>query len=75
MFGIKKHVPELKNSLVVLAEAMGLQMGLKAPKKRPKAVQPPSARARLFDATRQNNLVYDVSPNIVRWSNGSKSKV
>ena len=69
MFAIKKHVAELKNSFVVLAEAMGL----KAPKKRPKALQSPSARGTIFDIMHQNNLVFDVSPNIVIWYNGSKS--
>ena len=37
MFGIKKHVLELRKSFVVLVEAVGLQKGSKAPKKRPKA--------------------------------------
>ena len=37
MLGIKKHVLELTNSLVALAEAIGLQKGPKAPKKRRKA--------------------------------------
>merc|ERR1711954_356338 len=34
MLGIKKHVLELRNSLVVLGEAIGLKKGPKAPKKR-----------------------------------------
>ena len=33
MFGIKKHVLELRKSFVVLVEAVGLQKGSKAPKK------------------------------------------
>ena len=46
MLGIKKYVLELRNSLVVLAEAIGLQKGPDAPKKRLKAskgVQRPSS--------------------------------
>merc|ERR1712082_47101 len=37
MLGIKMHILELRNSLVVLGEAIGLKKGPKAPKKRPKA--------------------------------------
>ena len=47
MLSIKKHVLELTNSMVILAEALGLQKGSKAPKKRPKASKggqwPPSS--------------------------------
>jgi len=50
MLGIKKHILELRNSLVVLGEAIGLKKGLKAPKKRPKASKrgrrPPKALRR-----------------------------
>ena len=50
MLGIKKHVLELRNSLVVLGEAIGLKKGPKAPKKRPKASKrgrrPPKALRR-----------------------------
>ena len=50
MLGIKKHLLELRNSLVVLGEAIGLKKGLKAPKKRPKASKrgrrPPKALRR-----------------------------
>ena len=45
MSGIKKHVLELTYSQVTLAEAIVLQMGLKAKKKRLEALQQPSARA------------------------------
>merc|ERR1711954_113983 len=37
MLGIIKHILELRNSLVVLGEAIGFKKGPKAPKKRPKA--------------------------------------
>merc|ERR1711954_17495 len=37
MLGIKKHILKLRNSLVVLGEAIGLKKGPKAQKKRPKA--------------------------------------
>ena len=46
MLGIKKNVLELRNSLVVLAEAVGLQKGPEAPKKgqrSPKGAESPSA--------------------------------
>ena len=50
MLGIKKHVLELKNSLMVMGEAIGLKKGPKAPKKRPKASKwgqrPPKALRR-----------------------------
>ena len=50
MLGIKKHILELRNSLVVLGEAIGLKKGPKAPKKRPKASKrgrrPPKALRR-----------------------------
>merc|ERR1711954_288967 len=50
MLGIKKHILELRNSLVVLGEARGLKKGPKAPKKRPKASKlgrrPPKALRR-----------------------------
>ena len=37
MFGIKKYVLKLRNSLVVLTEALGLMMGPQAQKRRQKA--------------------------------------
>ena len=50
MLGIKKHLLELRNSLVVLGEAIGLKKGPKAPNKRPKASKqgrmPPKALRR-----------------------------
>ena len=50
MLGIKKLILELRNSLVVLGEAIGLKKGPKAPKKRPKASKrgrrPPKALRR-----------------------------
>ena len=50
MLGIKMHVLELRNLLVVLTEAIGLQRG-------PKAQRQPFARARLFGTMRQKILV------------------
>ena len=56
MLGIKRHILELRNSLVVLGEAIGLKKGPKAPKKRPKASKrgrrplKPSAGARIRGA-------------------------
>ena len=63
MLGVKKHILKLTNSLVILAEAVGLKKGLEAPKKAkglqrgPKAPQQPSARARIFGTMLQNILV------------------
>ena len=56
MLGIKKHVLELRNSLVV-DRGRRPPEGAEEPKKRPKAPQLPSARARIFGAMRQNILV------------------
>ena len=64
MFGIKKHILELKNSFVSLAEAIGLQKGPKALKKAkglprgPKAHQQPIPRGTLFGPMCQNILVF-----------------
>ena len=64
ILGIKKQVLELKNTLVSLAEAVGLQKG-KAQKREAEGLQrglnaPPqsSARSRLFVAPCQNILVF-----------------
>ena len=63
MLGIKKHVLKLRNSLVLLAEVIGLQKGLKAPKKSKrfwkgvKGLQDTSARARRFGAMCQIILI------------------
>ena len=39
MLGIKKHVLELRNSLVVLGEAIGLKKGPKAPESPPQELE------------------------------------
>merc|ERR1711954_60985 len=62
MLGIKKHILELRNSLVVLGEAIGLKKGPKTTKKRPKASKwgqrPPKALRRSWNKGRLGAPVF-----------------